>query len=88
MPADLSLLDEIYNFCMARERERANGEVAGMDWEQRHSAQTNLRLYQELRMDIRARPWTGADGIDYFRAKAMRYREHPDYRPEWTLPER
>lgn len=81
---DEDLLDELYLFVKARAEERIR-KAHGQDMWALQSARSHLRWLQSSYASAK-RMWHGVTPtIDYFREVAMRHRDHPDYRPEWTI---
>ncbi|GEB17088.1 hypothetical protein GUY44_24285 [Pimelobacter simplex] len=83
--ADPELLDEVYRFCVARAKEIATGALPGHERDSRSNAQSMLKLFASMRRDVLANPWSGSEAVDYFRRRAMRWKDHSDFDPIWTI---
>ena len=84
MSAEPELLDELYRFCVSRASERATAAL-GHDPRARRHAQITLQILLEMRLSVLNRPESGDAAIDYLRRYAMADRDHPDFKPEWTI---
>ncbi len=89
MPADPDLLEEVYDFAKAREKERIERALkkGGLDYNERRALNSALHNLQWAYAEAKKAGTNAAlsAAIDVCRKAAMRYRDHPDYDPLWTL---
>jgi hypothetical protein len=84
MPGELELLEEIRRFCITRALEAAGAaRIHGSEAEIRE-AQRTLQILSEMQPSAMGRPSPAADAVEYLRSYAQRYRDHPDFKFDWT----
>lgn len=88
MPADLDLLEEVYAFARARAVECT--QKKGLDLERRRDLTARLRNLQWAYAEAKNVGTNAAlaAAIDVCRKAAVQDRDHPEYDPLWTLPEK
>jgi hypothetical protein len=87
MPADPDLLEDVYWFARAREKERVDKALkrGGLDWDDRRMLQSALHNLQWAYAEAKraGRNEAIAAAIDVCRQAAMKDRDHPDFDPVW-----